>query len=40
MAGLVSQQDEILLSNTSGVQRRKGLPGHFDFIVICLPSSG
>lgn len=37
-AGLVSQQNEILLSNTSGLQRREGLQGHLDLTVICLRS--
>lgn len=34
----MSQQNEILLSNTSGLQRREGLQGHLDLTVICLCS--
>ena len=37
IAELVSQHNEIFLSNTSSLQWRKGLQGHLGLVVICLP---
>lgn len=37
LAELISQRDQIFLSNTSGLQKGKGLQGHLGLAVICLP---
>lgn len=37
LAELVSQRDQIFLSNTWGLQKGKGLQGHLGLAVLCLP---